>query len=278
MLLRRPPRAVAGRASTRDRLSLGNRVHRLEDVAQVDDEGALHRPRRGVGAAAEPLARGRLEVLTRPGDGLRVGLADRRARALHEVEPRRAKAWVPATARRSASDRPRHAAAVGHRLLEAREQWREAVRGIDPRGGRAAQVQAAALARLAQDGPGVRDVLVELARALRPPLRVLALAALPSGPGDVAEQRAEAIVDHVDLPRRGAIAQRRPDQEVDEQPDDDAAQRVDEARPDHARIGAVAGEQDDERRRGRAWSTRRAAGASSRRSARPGARRRGPPR
>ena len=76
------------------------------------------------------------------------------------------------------------------------------------------------------------------------------LAARPRGAGDVGQQGAQAIVDDVDLTGRGAVVQRRPDQEVDEQPDDDPAHGVEQPRPDHARVGAVTGEQDDERRRG----------------------------
>ena len=77
------------------------------------------------------------------------------------------------------------------------------------------------------------------------------LARLAHGVGDVAQQSAQAIVDDVDPARRRAIAQRRPDEEVDEQADDDPDQRVEQPHPDHAGVRAVAGEQDDERRRGR---------------------------
>jgi hypothetical protein len=244
--------ANAGRRPRLDahRLSLGHRVHRLEDVAQVDDQCSLHRPRRGVGAGNEPGARRGLEVLAHPRDGLGVRLADRGTGTPDEIEPRLAEAGVPGAARRGARDRPRHAAGVGHRLLQTREQRLQAVRGDDPRGRGAAQVQASALARLAQDRPRLGDVRVELAGPLDPPLRLLRLAPLAHVAGDVAQQGAQAIVDDVDLPRRRAIAQRRPDQEVDEQADDDPGQCVEQPHPDHAGVGAVAREQDDERRRG----------------------------
>jgi hypothetical protein len=105
------------------------------------------------------------------------------------------------------------------------------VRGVDPRGRRAAQVQAAALARLAEDRPRVGDVLIERAGPLDPALRLLRLAPGAHVAGDVAEQGAQSIVDDVDLARRRAIAQRRPDQQVDQQADDDPDQRVEQPRP-----------------------------------------------
>jgi hypothetical protein len=78
----------------------------------------------------------------------------------------------------------------------------------------------------------------------------MGLARLARGAGDVAQQRAQPVVDDVHPPRRRAVAQRRPDQEVDEQADDDPDQRVEQAHPDHAGVRAVAGEQDHERGRG----------------------------
>ena len=120
---------------------------------------------------------------------------------------------------------------VGDGLLQARQQRHEPVRGVDARGRGAAEVQPPALARLAEDRPRVGDVLIELARPLDPPLGVLRIATLAHPAGDVREQGAEAVVDDVDLPRRGAVAQRRPDQEVHEQADGDPDHGVDSRCP-----------------------------------------------
>ena len=69
--------------------------------------------------------------------------------------------------------------------------------------------------------------------------------------GHVAQQRADAVVDSADLVRGGAVAQRRPHEQVHEQADRDADARVEQPRDEHAAVVAVAGGQHDERGGGR---------------------------
>ena len=99
--------------------------------------------------------------------------------------------------------------------------------------------------------------------------------------GHLLEQRAEPVVEVVDAPRRAAVAQRRPDHEVDGEAHADADERVREPCEQHRAVLAVAREQHDQRRgRGRGrlgphraaarrWRAPRAARAPATASPRP---------
>ena len=164
---------------------------------------------------------------------------------------------------RGAAHRARHAARLGRRLLEPREQRREVVGRAHAVGRAAARVQPPALARLADRRPRGVDLVLDVARALDPLLGVVLRAALAQPLGHVGEQRADPVVDPVDAPRRGAVVQRRPDEQVDREPDGDPDHRVEQPGEQHRGVARVARQQHHERRgrRGRGLRAQAAGGA-----------------
>ena len=225
-----------------DGLGVGDRAERLEDVAQVDEQRAADGPEalgqsvdgevagEGVEVAARRLERARsAPLIASPARSSRSSHGVRKLGSQSSGRASRAGSCSPCCASR----RPRARRGRGSRRSPSARRMRSPAR--------AARVAAPALARLAHDAPGLLDVVVELAGALDPAVDVLVVRRAQRR-GHVAQQRADAVVDDADLVRGGAVAQRRPHEQVHEQADRDADARVEQARDEHAAVVAVAGE------------------------------------
>ena len=149
-----------------------------------------------------------------------------------QVQPRRAEARIPVLGRDAREpDRARHAARLRHRLLEPVEDRVEVRRPRACGRGAARRGLSRPLSRAWRTTPQACSMSWSSSRgALDPVVDVLGRAAAPQRAGDVAQQRADPVVDGVDLVRGAAVAQRRPDEEVHEQADRDADAGVEQPR------------------------------------------------